>query len=147
MRRLKTDRDIIQDLPEKREMDIFCGLSQEQAELYQHLVAKSLNDIEASDGIQQKGLILSLLVGLKQICNHPAQFLKEKSLSRSDRSGKLLRLEEMLQELIEEGDRALIFTQFAEWGKLLQPYLEKTTELPRLFPLWQNPSPKTTRDD
>ena len=142
LRRLKTDRDIIQDLPEKREMDIFCGLSQEQAELYQHLVAKSLNDIETSDGIQQKGLILSLLVGLKQICNHPAQFLKEKSLSRSDRSGKLLRLEEMLQELIEEGDRALIFTQFAEWGKLLQPYLEKRLNCPVFFLYGRTPRQK-----
>lgn len=62
---------------------------------------------------------------LKQICNHPAQYLKEKTITSSSVSGKLLRLEEMLEELITSGDRALIFTQFAEWGKLLQPYLEK----------------------
>lgn len=123
LRRLKTDRDIIQDLPEKQEMDVFCGLSAEQAQLYQTLVEQSLAEIEAATGIQRRGLILTLLLKLKQLCNHPAQLLKEKSISAGDRSGKLLRLEEMLEELVEEGDRALVFTQFAEWGKLLQPYL------------------------
>jgi SNF2 family DNA or RNA helicase len=125
LRRLKTDRDIIQDLPEKQEMNVFCGLSKEQAELYQKLVDDSLAQIEETSGIKRHGLILSLLVKLKQICNHPAQFLKQNSLGSSERSGKLLRLEEMLEELLEEGDRALIFTQFSEWGKLLQPYLKK----------------------
>jgi SNF2 family DNA or RNA helicase len=62
---------------------------------------------------------------LKQICNHPAHFLKENSLETSQRSGKLLRLEAMVEEVIAEGDRALIFTQFAEWGKLLQTHLQK----------------------
>lgn len=123
LRRLKTDQDIIQDLPEKQEMNVFCGLSSEQAELYQKLVDSSLEELEDKTGIQRQGLILSLLVKLKQICNHPAQFLKEKQLNFPHRSGKLMRLEEMLEELIEEGDRALIFTQFSEWGKLLQPYL------------------------
>lgn len=133
LRRLKTDREIIKDLPQKQEMDVFCGLSLEQAELYQNLVAESLNEIENTEGIQRKGLILTLLLKMKQICNHPAQFLKEKSLGSGARSGKLLRLEEMLEELIEEGDRALIFTQFAEWGKLLQPYLKKKLSCEILF--------------
>ncbi len=124
LRRLKTDRDIIQDLPEKQEMNVFCGLSSEQAELYQKLVDSSLEKIDDKTGIQRQGMILSLLIKLKQICNHPSQFLKEKQLKIAQRSGKLLRLEEMLEELIEEGDRALIFTQFSEWGKLLQPYLK-----------------------
>jgi SNF2 family DNA or RNA helicase len=83
-----------------------------------------LATIEESTGIQRHGLVLTLLIKLKQICNHPAQFLKEDRLGIAQRSGKLLRLEEMLEELVEEGDRALIFTQFAEWGKLLQPYLK-----------------------
>jgi len=125
LRRLKTDKEIIQDLPEKQEMNIFCGLSAEQATLYQKLVDESLVEIEATDGIKRRGLILTLLLRLKQVCNHPAQFLKEKKLGDSKRSGKLLRLQEMLEEAIEEGDRALIFTQFAEWGKLLQPYLKE----------------------
>jgi len=131
LRRLKTDRDIIQDLPEKQEMPIFCGLSSEQASLYQHTVEKSLQDIEASDGIQRKGIILALLTKLKQICNHPDLFLKEANSqppipnSFQNRSGKLKRLDEMVEELMAEGDRALIFTQFAEWGKLLQAHLER----------------------
>jgi SNF2 family DNA or RNA helicase len=125
LRRLKTDKEIIQDLPEKQEMNVFCGLSAEQATLYQTTVDNSLAEIEEATGIQRRGLILTLLLKLKQICNHPAHFLKEKMLNLGERSGKLLRLEEMLEELVEEGDRALIFTQFSEWGKLLQPYLEK----------------------
>jgi len=133
LRRLKTDTSIIQDLPEKQEMNVFCSLSTEQANLYQNLVETSLAQIEESIGIQRHGLILTLLLKLKQLCNHPALFLKEKELSHSERSGKLLRLEEMLEELIAEGDRALIFTQFAEWGKLLVPYLEKRLNRPVLF--------------
>ncbi|MBE9126717.1 MULTISPECIES: DEAD/DEAH box helicase [unclassified Coleofasciculus] len=125
LRRLKTDKTIIQDLPEKQEMTVFCGLSAEQATLYQKLVDESLVEIEAAEGIKRKGLILTLLLRLKQVCNHPAQLLKEKQLKDAKRSGKVLRLQEMLEEAISEGDRALIFTQFAEWGKLLQPYLEK----------------------
>ena len=133
LRRLKTDKTIIQDLPEKQEMTIFCGLSSEQAQLYQQLVDNSLAEIEEKTGIERKGLILSLLLKLKQICNHPAHFLKQKSLKKSEESGKLLRLEEMLEELIEEGDHALIFTQFSEWGKLLQPYLQKKLQQEVLF--------------
>ena len=125
LRRLKTDKDIIQDLPEKQEMSVFCGLSAEQAALYQKLVDESLAEIEEAEGIKRRGMILTLLLRLKQVCNHPAQYLKEKNLGASKRSGKLLRLQEMLEEAIEEGDRALIFTQFAEWGKLLQPYLKE----------------------
>jgi len=125
LRRLKSDRSIIQDLPEKQEMTEFCGLSPEQARLYQQLVETSLAEIDAADGIQRRGMILALLVKLKQLCNHPGQFLKETTLKEPQRSGKLIRLQEMLEEAISEGDRALIFTQFAEWGKLLKPHLEQ----------------------
>ncbi|WP_107670988.1 DEAD/DEAH box helicase [Cyanothece sp. BG0011] len=133
LRRLKTDKTIIQDLPEKQEMTVFCGLSSEQAQLYQELVDNSLIEIEEKTGIQRKGLILSLLLKLKQICNHPDHFLKKKTLKKAEQSGKLLRLEEMLEELIQEGDHALIFTQFSEWGKLLKPYLEKKFHQEVLF--------------
>lgn len=133
LRRLKTDRDIIQDLPEKQEMAVFCGLSAEQATLYQQMVEKSLRDIEAAEGIQRHGLILALLVKLKQICNLPEQFLGEKTISSAQRSGKLQRLQEMLEEVVAEGDRALIFTQFAECGKLLQAYLEHYLHQETLF--------------
>jgi SNF2 family DNA or RNA helicase len=124
LRRLKTDREIIQDLPDKQEMNVFCGLSPEQAKLYQQAVEESLAQIEQAEGLQRRGMILALLTKLKQICNHPAHYLKEESLEKYH-SGKLQRLEEMLEEAIAESDRALVFTQFAEWGKLLQPYLKK----------------------
>ncbi|MGB3300041.1 MAG: DEAD/DEAH box helicase, partial [Phormidesmis sp.] len=124
LRRLKTDRTIIQDLPEKQEMTVFCGLTAEQASLYQKLVDDTLGEIDEATGVQRRGMILALLVKLKQICNHPAQFLKQESLGRYGRSGKLQRLDEMLEEVIAEGDRALIFTQFAEWGKLLSTHLQ-----------------------
>lgn len=139
LRRLKTDREIIQDLPEKQEMNIFCGLSEEQANLYQNLVEQSLLDIEEKTGIQRRGLILSLLVKLKQICNHPSHFLKEDKVNSAERSGKMLRLVEMLEELLAEGDRALIFTQFAEWGKLMQAYLTKALGKETLFLYGQIP--------
>jgi SNF2 family DNA or RNA helicase len=133
LRRLKTDKEIIQDLPEKQEMNVFCGLSAEQATLYQKLVDESLVEIESSEGIKRRGLILTLLLRLKQVCNHPAHYQKEKVLGDAKRSGKVLRLQEMLEEAISEGDRALIFTQFAEWGKLLQPYLAKQLGWETLF--------------
>lgn len=135
LRRLKTDRDIIQDLPDKQEMTIFCGLTAEQASLYQTVVDRSLEEIESAEGIQRKGIILALLVKLKQICNHPSLFLKEAAENQEfdRRSAKLQRLEEMLEEVVSEGDRALIFTQFAEWGKLLKPHLEKQLGRETLF--------------
>ncbi|MBW4677624.1 MAG: DEAD/DEAH box helicase [Desmonostoc geniculatum HA4340-LM1] len=132
LRRLKSDRQIIQDLPDKQEMTVFCGLTADQAALYQQVVEASLAEIESAEGLQRRGMILALLIKLKQICNHPAQYLKQATLEQHH-SAKLLRLEEMLEEVLAEGDaygaagagRALIFTQFAEWGKLLKPYLEK----------------------
>jgi SNF2 family DNA or RNA helicase len=135
LRRVKTDREIIQDLPEKQEMNVYCGLSSEQAELYQQVVDKALKEIEEAEGIQRHGKILTLLMKLKQLCNHPALFQKEKALVTPERSGKLLRLVEMLEELTAERDRALIFTQFAEWGKLLKAYLEQqfNCEVPFLY--------------
>ena len=133
LRRLKTDRSIIQDLPDKQEMAVFCGLTAEQASLYQKLVDESLDTIDDAEGVQRRGLILGLLVKLKQLCNHPAHFLQQKSLGKRDRSGKLQRLDEMLEELLAEGDRALIFTQFAEWGNLLKTHLEKQLGQETLF--------------
>ncbi|MCU0541966.1 MAG: DEAD/DEAH box helicase [Oscillatoriaceae cyanobacterium Prado104] len=129
LRRLKTDKSIIQDLPEKQEMTVFCGMTVQQADLYQKIVEESMVQLESAEGIQRRGMILALLVKLKQLCNHPA-LLNAESKSKgweikSQESGKLQRLLEMLEEVLAEGDRALIFTQFAEWGKLLQPHLAK----------------------
>ncbi|MFQ4137589.1 DEAD/DEAH box helicase [Nodosilinea sp. PGN35] len=133
LRRLKTDRSIIQDLPDKQEMTVYCGLSAEQANLYQQTVDAALETLDEATGVQRKGQILALLTKLKQICNHPAQFLQEPSLGLKGRSGKLQRLDEMLEEVIAEGDRALIFTQFAEWGKLLQRHLQSYLGQEALF--------------
>jgi superfamily II DNA or RNA helicase len=124
LRRLKSDKAIIQDLPEKHEMKVFTTLSREQAELYQYRVEKMDEELDAaSSGIERRGRILALLTHLKQICNHPSQFLKAQGPYRG-RSGKLDRLTEMLEEVVEAGERALVFTQFKEMGDRLQIHLQ-----------------------
>lgn len=132
LRRLKTDRSIIKDLPDKLEMKVFCPLTQEQASLYAAVIKEVEAVIEGSEGIERKGLILSALSKFKQVCNHPAQFLKDNS-PIPGRSGKLIRLTEMCEEILAAGDRALIFTQFAEMGEMLQRYLMETFGYPVLF--------------
>lgn len=124
LRRLKTDRSIIQDLPAKQEMKVFCNLTREQASLYQATVDEMLERIEKSEGIERRGLVLSTLQKLKQVCNHPAQLVRDGS-ALAGRSGKLARLEEVVEEVLEVGDRALVFTQYAEMGMLLQRRLEE----------------------
>ena len=129
LRRLKTDPTIISDLPEKLEMKVYCPLTKEQATLYQAVVRDVLEQVEKAedegDTMQRRGLVLAMLLKLKQVCNHPAQFLKDGS-ELPGRSGKLARLMEMLEEVYAGNDRALVFTQFAEMGKLLQGYLRNT---------------------
>jgi SNF2 family DNA or RNA helicase len=132
LRRVKTDPTVIKDLPSKNEMKVYCSLTQEQATLYQAVVSESLEKIEASEGIGRKGEVLAALTRLKQICNHPAHFLADGS-SLENRSGKLTRLTEMLEELLAEGDRALVFTQYAEMGKLIQRHLRETLSTDVLF--------------
>ncbi|MGH9763846.1 MAG: DEAD/DEAH box helicase, partial [Blastocatellia bacterium] len=123
LRRVKTDPAVIDDLPPKNEMKVFCNLTREQGTLYEAVVRDSLKLIEESEGIKRRGVVLSTLMKLKQVCNHPAQFLKDGSLLQ-DRSGKLNRLVEMLEEGRSVGDRSLIFTQFAEMGTLLKSHIE-----------------------
>ena len=132
LRRLKTDPTIISDLPEKMEMKVFCNLTQEQATLYQAVVKEMLDKIEHSEGIERKGLVLSTLLKLKQVCNHPTQFIQDGS-KLPGRSGKLIRLEEMLEEVLAEGDKALIFTQFAEMGMMLRAHLRDIFGCETLF--------------
>jgi SNF2 family DNA or RNA helicase len=143
LRRLKSDPTIISDLPEKNEMVVYCSLTREQAALYEKVVQESLADLNRTDGIQRRGLVLALLTKLKQITNHPAHFLKE-SGPLEGRSGKLNRLGEMLDEAIAVGDRALIFTQFVEMGHLLQRYLTETLGVETLF--LHGSTPATQRD-
>jgi SNF2 family DNA or RNA helicase len=123
LRRLKTDPTVIQDLPEKLENKVYCTLMPEQATLYQAVVDNAMLQVEEAEGIQRRGLVLSMLTRLKQICNHPAQFLGDGS-ALPDRSGKLTRLGEMLEEVLSVDERALVFTQYAGMGALLQKYLQ-----------------------
>ena len=133
LRRLKTDKTIISDLPEKQEMKVWCNLTQEQASLYAATVTDMMSKIEdASDDISRRGLVLATMARLKQVCNHPAHLLGDGS-RLAGRSGKLARLEEICEEIVAEGDRALCFTQYAEFGRMLQPYLAARTGCPVLF--------------
>lgn len=127
LRRLKTDQSIISDLPEKIELDEWCGLSDEQRRLYSKTVDDTLEAIARAPRGERHGRVLGLLTRLKQICNHPALVLQEQEVGQDfgRRSAKLQRLEEILDELMAVGDRALLFTQFARWGHLLQQYLEQ----------------------
>jgi len=122
LRRLKSDPTIEVDLPAKMEMKVFCTLTREQAALYEAVVNEMLGEIDRSEGMQRRGLILAALVKLKQVCNHPTQFLADGS-ALPGRSGKCDRLTEMIDEVLAEGDRALIFTQYRQMGDLLQRLL------------------------
>src|SRR5690606_8865492 len=122
LRRVKTDRSIITDLPEKNEFRTWCTLTPEQATLYKAVVEEMTERLDEADGIRRKGLVLASMARLKQICNHPAQFLGDGS-ALAGRSGKLERLEGLLEEALAAGDRALCFTQYTELGHRLAPYL------------------------
>lgn len=125
LRRVKTDKYIINDLPDKIEQKMYCTLTPEQASLYEAVVKDVEEQLEEAEGIARKGLILSTLLKLKQICNHPAQFLQDSSAFTTERSHKLQRLSEMIEEVIDSGESLLIFTQFTEIGGSLQRHLEQ----------------------
>ncbi|WP_020557999.1 DEAD/DEAH box helicase [Thiofilum flexile] len=130
LRRLKTDKSIISDLPDKLEQNVYCNLTQEQATLYQATVDEVQRKLEEVEGMQRRGLILSTLLRLKQICNHPAQFLQDGSVFSAERSHKLARVQEMLEEALEAGDSMLLFTQFTEIGSQLEKTLREKYACP-----------------
>ncbi|GAA2418477.1 DEAD/DEAH box helicase [Actinomadura vinacea] len=132
LRRLKTDRSIISDLPEKQEIKVYCNLTTEQASLYQATLDDMLAQIAECDERQRRGLVLATMAKLKQVCNHPAHLLKDGS-RLPGRSGKLERLEEICAEVLEQGEKALVFTQYAEFGSMLRPYLAARLERPVLW--------------
>ena len=133
LRRVKTDRSIISDLPDKVEMKIWCTLTPEQASLYQATVTDMLARIDAAEAdIERRGLVLATMAKLKQVCNHPAHLLGDGS-RLPGRSGKLARLEEICDEIVAAGDKALCFTQYAEFGRVLQPYLAARLGCPVLY--------------
>src|SRR5204863_3636424 len=133
LRRVKTDKRIIDDLPDKIEQKMYCTLSSEQASLYEAVVKDVEEQLNEAEGIQRKGLILATLLKLKQICNHPAQFLQDGSAFTAERSHKLQRLDEMLEEVLDSGESALVFTQFTEIGSALEKYLVHTRHYPTYY--------------
>lgn len=122
LRRVKTDPTIIDDLPEKLELKQYYRLTVEQASLYQSVVDDMMERIDSTTGIERRGNVLAAMAKLKQVCNHPAQLLHDRSpIGR--RSGKLIRLEEIMDEILAAGDKVLCFTQYTEFAELLLPHL------------------------
>ncbi len=124
LRRLKTDKSIISDLPDKIIQKEYCTLTREQATLYQAVIDTVAGTLNTDDDMSRRGAMLAALLRLKQVCNHPAQYLADSS-SLSDRSGKLARLIDILAETRSRGERTLVFSQFAEMGALLQQAVEE----------------------
>lgn len=122
LRRLKTDKRIIADLPDKTELQTYCMLSKQQVGLYQQAVEELMHQLQTVDGIQRRGLVLAYLLRFKQICNHPAQWLGHGDYL-SESSGKFLRLQEICQEIAAKQEKVLVFTQFREIIPALAEYL------------------------
>lgn len=128
LRRLKTDKSIINDLPDKIEQNEYASLTAEQAALYEKVIDMSMNDIENVDDADSKaqfkrsGLILQMLLQLKQICNHPTQYLKDDKVDAM-LSGKSQMLLQLLETIVNMNEKVLIFTQFYEMGELLQKFI------------------------
>ncbi|WP_245717681.1 DEAD/DEAH box helicase [Nocardia jejuensis] len=126
LRRVKTDPAVISDLPDKIEITVRANLTAEQAALYQAVLDDMTAKLKDAKGMERKGAVLAALTRLKQVCNHPAHYLSDGSalLRRGHhRSGKLALVEDILESVIADGERALLFTQFAEFGTLIAPYL------------------------
>jgi len=122
LRRSKADRQLVPDLPDKIEQMAWAGLTREQGVLYRHVVDQLLADAASATGMRRRGLVLAALTRLKQICNHPVHALGDGS-RLAGRSGKLARFDELVDELLDIGERALVFTQFREMGELLRRHL------------------------
>ncbi len=139
LRRTKADPAVAGDLPEKLETKVFCNLTVEQASLYQRITDEMLGHIDAASGIRRRGLILAALTRLKQICNHPVMLdgkiagFHARSNDLDARSGKCERLVEMLDEILDEGDSALVFTQYKEMGDILEKLLPRRLNAPVLY--------------
>jgi SNF2 family DNA or RNA helicase/uncharacterized Zn finger protein len=120
MRRVKTDKTVISDLPDKIENNQVCNLSKEQAALYKNITADMMTEVENAEGINRRGLILKLLTILKQVCNHPLQYLKNATEVKPEQSGKMMLLLQLLETIYENGEKVLIFSQYREMGDLLR---------------------------
>jgi non-specific serine/threonine protein kinase len=132
LRRLKTDKRIIADLPDKTEVKAFCALSKKQAALYEQAVRELTDRLETVDGIERRGLVLSYIMRFKQICNHPSHWLRDQVYGPDD-SGKFRRLREIATELAERQAKALVFTQFQEMTQPLAACLTEVFRRPGLI--------------
>lgn len=132
LRRLKTDKNITKDLPEKIINDVYCNLTLKQASMYDETLNQLLRDVEDSEGIQRKGLVLKLITSLKQICNHPSQFSKSEKYTISD-SGKMEVIIHILENIMNAGEKVLIFTQYVQMGNIMKELIEETFEEEVLF--------------
>lgn len=132
LRRLKSDKNIIKDLPDKIVNDVYCNLSKEQIALYNETLKASLKEVEENDGIKRKGIVLKLINSLKQICNHPSQFTKSKN-PITDESGKLKVLMNTLSNILENNEKVLIFTQYVQMGEIIKNLVEKSFSTEALF--------------
>lgn len=124
LRRLKSDPDIRKDLPEKIELKSYCSMTVEQVRMYEAITEELMTKISETDGIARKGLVLSSLTKLKQICDHPQLAGgRVRTMNHAERSGKLERLSELLDLIVDNGEAALIFTQYVQMGELLKEFL------------------------
>ena len=131
LRRLKTDKSVIADLPDKTEVRAFCHLTRKQAALYQQSVAELATELERAEGMKRRGVVLAALMRLKQICNHPSQWLGDGAWSEAD-SGKLARLREIAEVIAAKQEKVLVFTQFRETTTPLAAFLESVFGRPGL---------------
>jgi SNF2 family DNA or RNA helicase len=125
LRRKKTDPGIAPELPPKTETDRIVPLTAEQVTLYEAVVRETMAAIAEAEGIERAGLVFKLLTALKQICNHPAQYLKQAGGPYTGRSGKLAAFDELLDIILDSGESMLVFTQFTQLAAILQEHLDK----------------------
>ncbi|MGZ6434818.1 MAG: DEAD/DEAH box helicase [Pseudobdellovibrionaceae bacterium] len=147
LRRTKKDEEVALNLPDKQEQKEYCPLTAEQASLYEQLIHDTFAEIEKLSGFERKGLILQMLSRLKQLCNHPALYLKEKSATRQllERSNKMEKLVELIAAVLEQGESCLIFTQYIEMGEMIRSTLKKKFGIE--VPFLNGSVPKMQRDD
>ncbi len=132
MRRLKTDKSIISDLPDKTEMKVYCQLAKPQAVIYQQAVREMARELKESDDIQRRGLVFKYLMMFKQICNHPAQFSGNGEYD-PESGGKFLRLTDIAEEIDSRQEKMLVFTQFREMTEPLHEHLSRCFKRPGLI--------------
>lgn len=145
LRRTKKDEEVALNLPDKLEQKEYCGLTPEQAALYEQLVSDTFVKIEQLTGFERKGLVLQMLSRLKQLCNHPALYLKEENPAQLvDRSTKMEKLSELVDAILEQKESCLIFTQYIEMGHMIQAMIKKKYNVD--VPFLNGSVPKNTRD-